>query len=158
MIQCDLFTNKSKLHLNEVEGFNKKRGGYKGGHNYENLIYSSIQDRLLKVISIEKCEIDGVYEIEYTVNNKDTYNNIIRYEWNKSIYKKTVFDPKIISLDKIHEYAQEAFINYICIDINDEIYIKGSARNRLKFEGWIDRDSGELKSYYPVLNWTVEEK
>lgn len=156
MAECDLFTEESRLHLDKVDGFNKKRGGYKGGHNYENLIYSSIEGRLLKVINMEKCDIDGIYEIDYKVNKKDVYNDIIRYKWSNVIYKKTVFDPQIISLDKIHNCAQEAFrdCNIIIIS-NGEKYIKGMARNGLKFEGWIDNSSGKLKSYYPVLNWSI---
>lgn len=33
-------------------------------------------------------------------------------------------------------------------------YVKGTASNGMKFEGWINPESSELSTFFPVFEWT----
>lgn len=40
------------------------------------------------------------------------------------------------------------------LDVDSGYYIKGTAKNGMKLEGWVDVATGELKSFYPVFDWS----
>lgn len=68
---------------------------------------------------------------------------------NKGIYKKvkapkTVYDPSVISDEKMIQWGKEAMEN-------GKSVIIGECSNGLKFIGYLD-DHGTVKNFYPVLN------
>ena len=143
------FSLEADDHLNNFKGFNKKHGGIKGAHN----IYSFREfERPIEVVGdIRYSHIDGIFEIDYKVAK------IVRgkYEgWISNTYTKTLFDPDRVSIDELRKWAEEAFDGITAIPIREnQLYLKGTASNGLKFEGWIDINTQEIVSYYPVLEW-----
>ena len=144
------FSLEADDHLNNFKGFNKRHGGIKGAHN----IYSFREfERPIEVVGdIRYSHIDGIFEIDYKVAK------IVRgkYEgWISNIYTKTLFDPDRVSIDELRKWAEEAFEDVTAIPIREnQLYIKGTASNGLKLEGWIDINTQEIVSYYPVLEWS----
>ena len=144
------FSLEAYDHLNNFKGFNKRHGGIKGAHN----IYSFREfERPIEVVGdIRYSHIDGIFEIDYKVAK------IVRgkYEgWISNIYTKTLFDPDRVSIDELRKWAEEAFEDVTAIPIREnQLYIKGTASNGLKLEGWIDINTQEIVSYYPVLEWS----
>lgn len=74
-------------------------------------------------------------------------------EWTGE-YKKTLYDPSKISDETMKSWAREALDDAKpFVDPKGSIGVRGIAKNGLKFEGWIDSSTGEIRSYYPILDW-----
>lgn len=66
-------------------------------------------------------------------------------------YKKTVIDTDILPLIKVKEMALEAFVGRSFYRTpGGQLYINGTSINGVRFEGWIDLNTGKLKTFYPV--------
>ncbi len=50
--------------------------------------------------------------------------------------------------------AKEAFTSRgAYVTKKNQIYINGVTKNGVKFEGWINPETKQLKSFYPVKKW-----
>nr|WP_252198907.1 CdiA family toxin C-terminal domain-containing protein [Bacillus mycoides] len=155
-----------------VEKFTE-RNGISGGHNYdefENYFNSSSNKyELGPVVKKEHPDINGIFDIEYKVKyEKMDYtgkNGTGEYKVipnGDKVYKKTVYDPKIISSDEIialSKKAMEEGLNNkreIPLLKQKKIKIQGQADyngKNLKFEGIMNSETGEIENAYPVLDW-----
>lgn len=129
--------------------------GVGGGHNFD-----SFKETLINAgFDIDDCiinvnkhpTIDGIYEIEYRIPARK-YGatgelEIIPGQYKTIDYPKTVYDPAIISNEKAIEWGMEAMEEGIVSGRN----IYGYASNGLKFEGYIDLETGMITNFYPVL-------
>ena len=77
-------------------------------------------------------------------------------------YKKTVYDPKVISNDEMIELSKKAMeeglknSRVIQLIKQKKIKIQGQANYKgkiLKFEGIKNLETGEIENAYPVLEW-----
>lgn len=144
------FGSNAKNHLINSEGFN--RNGVKGGHNLDSF------NNELKAQGFEPSDciiqktphptVEGVYEIKYQVPKKDIAGNlIIPKEYRVIKDPKTVYNPELISNEKMFNWGKEAMNNG---SINGR-RVEGTASNGLKFIGWLD-ESGNVKNFYPIIN------
>ncbi len=150
LTEAELNALKAKSHLINSEGFT--RAGVKGGHNID----SFINELKAQGFDPNDCiiefkphpTINGVYEIEYQIPEKDMTGNIaIPKEYRVIKEPKTVYDPKIISDDQMYKLGEEAMNN---VSIVDGRKVVGTASNGLKFVGWLD-DSGNVTNFYPII-------
>ncbi|SFS10344.1 EndoU domain-containing protein, partial [Anaeromicropila populeti] len=152
----DVFDEVADTHLITVEGFNRKHGGIKGGHNYQAFMEYTNTQRPIQEISRTESGIDGVFEIEYKAAKIDK-GVPVEGEWLSQPYIKTVYDPTIISDETIKQWAREALEGKeVVVTRRNQLRVRGEASNGLKFEGWIDINTNKLRSYYPVLEWSKE--
>ena len=155
-----------------VEKFTE-RNGISSGHNYdefENYFNSSSNKyELGPVVKKEHPDINGIFDIEYKVKyEKMDYtgkNGTGEYKVipnGDKVYKKTVYDPKIISNDEIialSKKAMEEGLNNkreIPLLKQKKIKIQGQADyngKNLKFERIMNSETGEIENAYPVLDW-----
>ncbi|MEI5914928.1 EndoU domain-containing protein [Bacillus albus] len=155
-----------------VEKFTE-RNGISGGHNYdefENYFNSnSNKYELGPVVKKEHPDIDGIFDIEYKVKyEKMDYtgkNGTGEYKVipnGDKVYKKTVYDPKIISNDEIIDLSKKAMeegLNNkreIPLLKQKKIKIQGQTDyngKNLKFEGIMNSETGEIENAYPVVEW-----
>ncbi|QUH29094.1 EndoU domain-containing protein [Vallitalea guaymasensis] len=152
----NLFSKKSLTHLTDKVEFFSKRNGVSGGHNYDMFkkYFDDVQMPYKEVKKTSHSGIDGIYDIEYKVGAKNYQGVYEADKWTSTTYKKTVYDPSKISNDDIIKWAGEA-LNDVTPIVTDggQKYVKGTALNGLKFEGWVDDATGEIKSFYPVFDW-----
>lgn len=146
------FSANADTHLNNVDGFDKNHTGIKGAHNVLSFIGF---ERPTKVIgNIRYSNFPGIFEIDYDVAKM---NRGKPDGWLGKKYTKTLFDPCYISVADLRKWAEEAFDGVTAVPAKqNQLYIKGTAKNGVKFEGWIDIGTQEIKSYYPVLKWNNE--
>lgn len=155
-----------------VEKFTE-RNGISGGHNYdefENYFNSnSNKYELGPVVKKEHPDIDGIFDIEYKVKyekmNYTGKNGTGEYKVipnGDKVYKKTVYDPKIISNDEIIDLSKKAMeegLNNkreIPLLKQKKIKIQGQTDyngKNLKFEGIMNSETGEIENAYPVVEW-----
>lgn len=69
------------------------------------------------------------------------------------MFIKTVYDPQFISDEDIEKWAREALENVRGLTRNNELAVQGTAKNGQKFQGWININTNEFISYYPVINF-----
>ncbi|WP_228481662.1 CdiA family toxin C-terminal domain-containing protein [Listeria welshimeri] len=143
--------NNAKKHLNNSEGFIRKKGkGVIGGHNMD-----SFYDELRQQgFNIDDCiinkkphpTVEGIYEVEYRVP-KEVKGQLVPNEYKNISRPKTVYDPNVFSTDEIYKLGIEAMQNGT---INGNI-VEGFASNGLKFTGYIDSVTGEITNFFPTL-------
>ncbi|PEE40894.1 hypothetical protein COL91_03460 [Bacillus pseudomycoides] len=155
-----------RLGVDELEVFS-------GGHNYDEFknYFNSNSNKyeLGPVVKNEHPDIDGVFDIEYKVKyEKMDYtgkNGTGEYKVipnGDKVYKKTVYDPKIISNDEIIDLSKKAMeegLNNkreIPLLKQKKIKIQGQTDyngKNSKFEGIMNSETGEIENAYPVLEW-----
>lgn len=163
--KASLQFNETRCHAHLIYGDGIKPGqsGVNGAHNKNNF-YKTINDKFEPIFNkeglkfnINECiesktahpTISGIEEIRYKLPAMNQNNTL-----NKGIYKKvkapkTVYDPSIISDEKMIQWGKEAMENGKSVIIGNKII--GECSNGLKFIGYLD-DHGTVKNFYPVLN------
>ncbi|WP_366248127.1 T7SS effector LXG polymorphic toxin [Terribacillus aidingensis] len=150
-----------------------ERNGVSGGHNYNEFksYFESNSNKyeLDTVVKKEHPSIDGIFDIEYKVKyEKMDYtgkNGTGEYKVipNKDkMYKKTVYDTKIISDDEMINLSKKAMAEglsnkrEIPLLKQKKIKIQGQTDyngTKLKFEGIMNAETGEIENAYPVIEW-----
>lgn len=145
------FGDNAKNHLKNVENIGTKKG-VSGGHNMDEF-YNALKNQGVDVedLIISKkshSSIEGIYEIEYKIPRKDMAGNIAEPVSYKNIKEpKTIYDPAMISDDKIYQWGKEAMQKGT---INGRL-VEGTASNGLKFRGYLN-DTGEITNFFPILD------
>lgn len=169
------FKYKEGYYVEHTTGPVKKfteRNGISGGHNYDEFEKyfndTSNKYQLDEIGRKNHPDIDGIFDIEYKVKyEKMDYtgkNGTGQYKIipNGKPYKKTVYDPKIISNDEIIDLSKKAMDEgqknnrIIQLTKQKKIKIQGQADyngKTLKFEGIKNLETGEIENAYPVLEW-----
>lgn len=152
-----MFTDKSIKHLEKIDGFNKKHGGIKGAHTMDSFNRFSEEVRPVQILNKTKVS-DGIYEITYQVAKMDRGKPVINadgtYDLVSTEYTKTVIDTSELNIDKIVSMAKEAFDSReVYTTPGKQRYINGISKDGVKFEGWINSETNELDSFYPVMEW-----
>ncbi|WP_240522888.1 MULTISPECIES: CdiA family toxin C-terminal domain-containing protein, partial [Bacillus] len=109
----------------------------------------SINNRFTKEeVQATQKYLEGIYEIEYKIPRKDMAGNIAEPVSYKNIKEpKTIYDPAMISDDKIYQWGKEAMQKGT---INGRL-VEGTASNGLKFRGYLN-DAGEITNFFPILD------
>ena len=138
-------------HLTTVLNFTQKKG-VKGAHTTEAFERAAQQYNLNIVRKDPHPTVDGIYEIEYQVPKVNQQGEYIGgYKTPKNPLIKTVYDPNVISHNKILEWGQQAANQGI-----DEAIAKGRSNfattvNGIRFRVFIDLDTKEVTNFYPEL-------
>ncbi|QWG84899.1 WXG100 family type VII secretion target [Bacillus mycoides] len=145
------FGDNAKNHLKNVDNISTKKG-VSGGHNmdefYNTLKNQGVDVEDLIVSKKSHPSIEGIYEIEYKIPRKDMAGNIAEPVSYKNIKEpKTIYDPAMISDDKIYQWGKEAMKKGT---INGRL-VEGTASNGLKFRGYLN-DAGEITNFFPILD------
>ncbi|MGF9767529.1 WXG100 family type VII secretion target [Bacillus albus] len=145
------FGDNAKNHLKNVENISTKKG-VSGGHNmdgfYNYLKNQGVDVEDLIISKKSHSSIEGIYEIEYKIPRKDMAGNIAEPVSYKNIKEpKTIYDPAMISDDKIYQWGKEAMQKGT---INGRL-VEGTASNGLKFRGYLN-DTGEITNFFPILD------
>ena len=142
--------NETRCHDHLIYGDGIKQGqsGVNGAHNKNNF-YKTINDKFEPIFNkeglkfnINECiesrashpTISGIEEIRYKLPAMNQNNTL-----NKGIYKKvkapkTVYDPSVISDEKMIQWGKEAI-----------------SKNGLKFRGFLC-DNGEITNFFPLID------
>lgn len=145
------FGDNAKNHLKNVENISTKKG-VSGGHNMDEF-YNALKNQGVDVEDLivskkSHPSIEGIYEIEYKIPRKDMAGNIAEPISYKNIKEpKTIYDPAMISDDKIYQWGKEAMQKGT---INGRL-VEGTASNGLKFRGYLN-DAGEITNFFPILD------
>ncbi|WP_458123222.1 WXG100 family type VII secretion target [Paenibacillus sp. Z3-2] len=157
-------------HLVNVDGFKRgSRPGVSGGHNMDKFNETLQEDANKYGLSVKKDyfigepkkhNVEGIYEVEYQIPS------LKRSESDKSIFEpitdsngnvlgkrvndpKTVYDPNIISNEKMYNWGKAALEPQIQAGNVKNGIVKGEL-NGLKFVGFVD-DKGNIKNFYPAF-------
>ena len=157
--------------MSHVEKFTDQAGA-SGGHNLNNFKEGIANSKytLDHYKAIKHPDIDGVYDIEYTLKRpvKDYTGKPIPEEFKhvprgNKIFKKTVYDPNVISDNEMIKLSKDAMKEAVksgrCekLGAQKKIKYKGQVSykgKKLKFEGYKNIDTGEIENAYPVLEWS----
>ncbi|MFC7677585.1 WXG100 family type VII secretion target [Paenibacillus sp. GCM10028914] len=159
-------------HLVNVDGIKRGgRPGITGGHNIGNFYKALEEDANKYGLNVErdyivgvpkKHSIEGIYEVEYQIPSlqrneldrsifepiKDSEGNVVGKRVNDP---KTVYDPNIISDEKMYNWGKAALEPQIHAGNVKNGIVKGEL-NGLKFIGFVD-ENGKVKNFYPTFDF-----
>ncbi|MCV4234508.1 WXG100 family type VII secretion target [Virgibacillus sp. LDC1] len=159
-------------HLVNVDGLKRGgRPGISGGHNMDNFYTALQEDARQYGLSVEKDyiigepkkhPIEGIYEVEYQIPSlqrtekdksifepiKDPEGNVVGKRVNDP---KTVYDPNIISNEKMYKWGKAALEPQIQAENEKNGIVKGEL-DGLKFIGFVD-ENGKIKNFYPTFDY-----
>ena len=138
-------------HIINIDGFTQQKG-VKGAHNLD-IFNQAVSQYKLKIVRKDKHPtIEGIYEIEYQVPKKNKLQEYTGdYRTPKKPLVKTVYDPDIISNDKILEWGQQAAAQGYENAMSRQLSGYNETVNGLEFRIYLDLDTdiGKIKNVHP---------
>lgn len=134
-----------KYHLSEFDGFSQKKG-ISGTHNLDSFSKAAT-DNGVKIIGQEPDFTNGISTIKYQVPSYDRAGNVTGYK--AEVFTKTVYDPKVITEQKMLELGQQAaadgYVNAMTRGMNA---YNGEAGG-IKFRVYLDPTTGTVRNFHP---------
>ena len=140
------FNIDQPAHLSAVEKYTQQKG-ITGGHNAD-AFYSAANQNGVKIVSENPTGIPGVTEIKYQIPAKDRAGNITGYK-DKPL-TKTIYDPKIVSDQKILELGQQAAANGYKSAIASGAREYTNSAGGISFRVYLDPKTGTVTNFFPV--------
>jgi hypothetical protein len=148
-----IYSNDFSIHMINITNYSQKRG-LTGGHNLVNFNNYLVQNNIeIQRISLTESSINGISELTYQIRKADGSG-----EWKSTYFKKTLYNPSIISDEQMIQYGKEAMIeglsnNRIISQENSNTIIKGQSINGIKFIGYQEPITKEIVNFHPVINY-----
>ncbi|MBG3014627.1 hemagglutinin repeat-containing protein [Proteus faecis] len=136
-------------HLATMDKFTQK-AGVSGAHNAD-VFYSAAKDKGLQIISETPTGVKGITQIEYRIPTKDAAGNLTgNYKGSGAEpFKKTVYDPKIYTDQKMLDLGQQAAAK----GYKDAMASKSGQANAtvdgVTFRIYVDKSTGIVKNFHP---------
>ncbi|EOI7706839.1 CdiA family toxin C-terminal domain-containing protein [Providencia vermicola] len=136
-------------HLATMDKFTQK-AGVSGAHNAD-AFYGAAKDKGLQIISETPTAVKGITQIEYRIPTKDAAGNLTgNYKGNGAEpFKKTVYDPKIYTDQKMLDLGQQAAAK----GYKDAMASKSGQANAtvdgVTFRIYVDKSTGTVKNFHP---------
>ena len=142
------FKTDQPEHLTAIDKFTQKNG-VGGAHTIESF-NQAVKDYNLRIVSkTEHPTVKGIYQIEYEIPLK---NKKLEYTGDyKSVEPKTVYDPNIISDEKILEWGQQAANNGLENAIINNRSAFNSTVNGVEFRVYVDLKTKTIRNFHPKL-------
>lgn len=136
-------------HLATVDKFTQKMG-ISGGHN-ANVFYNVVKDKNLKIIKQIPTSVRGIMYIEYKIPAKHPQTGeITHYKGNGAQpFKKTIYDPKIFSDQKILELGQKAAANGYKNALDKELQSYDAMSEGITFRVYLDKETKIVTNFHP---------
>ncbi|WP_353620006.1 hemagglutinin repeat-containing protein [Acinetobacter sp. 256-1] len=136
-------------HLSEVDGFSQKKG-VSGGHNSVEF-YDAVKQYDIKIESVTSTGVKGITKIEYRIPAKHPQTGeVTHYKGDgKDPFTKTVYDPKIYTDAKMLDLGKQAAAKGYKDAMSSKNGQVTSVVNGVSFRVYVDKATGEVKSYHP---------
>lgn len=136
-------------HLATVDKFTQKMG-ISGGHN-ANVFYNVVKDKDLKIIKELPTNVRGITYIEYKIPAKHPQTGeITHYKGNGAQpFKKTIYDPKVFSDQKILELGQKAAANGYKNALDKNLQSYDAISEGITFRVYLDKETKIITNFHP---------
>lgn len=121
------------------------------GFIYANLSYNVIKDKNLKVIKQNPTSVRGIMYIEYKIPAEHPQTGeITHYKGNGAQpFKKTIYDPKIFSDQKILELGQKAAANGYKNALDKKLQSYDAMSEGITFRVYLDKETKMVTNFHP---------
>ncbi|MEY1272492.1 CdiA family toxin C-terminal domain-containing protein [Proteus mirabilis] len=116
-----------------------------------NVFYNIIKDKNLKIIKQNPTSVRGIMYIEYKIPAKHPQTGeITHYKGNGAQpFKKTIYDPKIFSDQKIVELGQKAAANGYKNALDKKLQSYGAMSEGITFRVYLDKETKMVTNFHP---------
>ncbi|OSN03702.1 hypothetical protein AU512_16585 [Lonsdalea iberica] len=101
----------------------------------------------MKIISQES-GMSGITHVKYQIPAKDRAGNIVGYK--NEILEKTIYDPKVLSDEKILQLGQQAAASGYKNAITSGGREYTATAGGVKFQVYLDQKNGTVTNFFPV--------
>ncbi|OPE11347.1 hypothetical protein APA63_20775, partial [Pseudomonas aeruginosa] len=139
------FNPNIKNHLSNFDGLTQK-SGISGTHNLDAFSQAASSNGV-KVLSETPGSVKGITTIEYQIPAYDRAGNVIGYKAQP--FTKTVYDPKVISDQKVLDLGQQAAASgYVKAVASGDRYYDSTAGG-ITFRVYLDERTGVVLNFHP---------
>ncbi|HCE7438978.1 TPA: DUF637 domain-containing protein, partial [Pseudomonas aeruginosa] len=139
------FNPNIKNHLSNFDGLTQK-SGISGTHNLDAFSQAASSNGV-KVLSETPGSVKGITTIEYQIPAYDRAGNVIGYKAQP--FTKTVYDPKVISDQKVLDLGQQAAASgYVKAVASGDRYYDSTAGG-ITFRVYLDERTGAVLNFHP---------
>ncbi|WP_411386776.1 filamentous hemagglutinin N-terminal domain-containing protein [Pseudomonas sp. MPB03] len=134
-----------KHHLSEFDGFSQK-DGISGAHRLDSFSKAAT-DNGVKIVDQVPSFTNGISTVSYQIPSYDRAGNLTGYK--DKLFTKTVYDPGVISEQKIFELGRQAAAEgYINAMTRGMTAYNGEAGG-VKFRVYLDPTTGTVRNFHP---------
>ncbi|EQC1057270.1 TPA: DUF637 domain-containing protein [Providencia rettgeri] len=137
------------IHLATMDKFTQ-RAGVSGAHNAD-AFYGAVREKGLQIISETATGVKGITQIEYKIPTKDAAGKLTgNYKGNGAEpFKKTVYDPKVYSDQKILDLGQQAAANGYKDAIVKGLQSYNAKAGGVTFRVYLDPKTKGVSNFHP---------
>ncbi|MGW1371917.1 DUF637 domain-containing protein, partial [Providencia hangzhouensis] len=137
------------MHLATMDKFTQ-RAGVSGAHNAD-AFYGAVREKGLQIISETATGVKGITQIEYKIPTKDAAGKLTgNYKGNGAEpFKKTVYDPKVYTDQKILDLGQQAAANGYKDAIVKGLQSYNAKAGGVTFRVYLDPKTKGVSNFHP---------
>lgn len=142
------FKINQPAHLSTLDGYSQKKG-IGGAHNADQF-YAAAGQNGVKIVSETPTDVKGIIHIEYQIPSKDRAGNVTGFKGNGSEpFKKTIYDPKIFTDEKMLELGQQAAASGYKVAMASKNGQATATAGGVSFRIYVDKSTGIVRNYHP---------
>ncbi|WP_244974790.1 CdiA family toxin C-terminal domain-containing protein, partial [Providencia huaxiensis] len=137
------------IHLATMDKFTQ-RAGVSGAHNAD-AFYGAVREKGLQIIRETATGVKGITQIEYKIPTKDAAGKLTgNYKGNGAEpFKKTVYDPKVYTDQKILDLGQQAAANGYKDAIVKGLQSYNAKAGGVTFRVYLDPKTKGVSNFHP---------
>ncbi|WP_447755349.1 two-partner secretion domain-containing protein [Pseudomonas nicosulfuronedens] len=139
------FNPNIKNHLSNFDGLTQ-RSGISGTHNLEAFNQAAATNGV-KILSETPGSVKGVTTIEYQIPAYDRAGNVVGYKTQP--FTKTVYDPKVISDQKVLDLGQQAASSGYKDALSKGLSQYDATAGGVTFRVYLDKATGTVTNFHP---------
>jgi Bacterial EndoU nuclease len=134
-------------NLTKFDGFSQK-DGISGTHNLDEFTKVAL-DKGVKITEQKDGLVNGIKQIEYKIPAYDRYGNVTGYK--SETFRKTVYDPKLFSDQKILDLGQQAAAKGYSQAISNGFREYTAEAGGIQFRVYLDGKTGAVTNFFPKV-------
>lgn len=139
------FNINQKNHLAKFDGITRK--GISGTHN-ANAFNQAATANNVRIVKQTSSDVKGITNIEYQIPSYNRAGNITGYK--SQVFIKTVYDPKVLSDQKMLELGQQAVSSGYNRAVSLGLREFEATADGIKFQVYLDQRTGTVTNFFPV--------
>lgn len=141
-------SNNAKNHLEKADGYSPK-SGIKGAHNRDDFLQAATDNKLHIISETQHPKIPGLSEITYGRDSLDRTGQAVGIKEFGS--PKTVYDPSIISTDKMFNTGREAAAKGYNQARSDGNRAYSASHDGITFRIYLDETLTTVTNFHPTM-------
>ncbi|MBX8589424.1 CdiA family toxin C-terminal domain-containing protein [Pseudomonas cichorii] len=141
-------SNNARNHLEQADGYSTKTG-VKGAHNREEFLQAATDNNLHIISEAQSPKTPGLSAITYGRDSLDRTGQVVGVKQFGN--PKTVYDPNVISTDKMFEAGKEAAASGYSQAKASGNRVYSASHDGIEFRIYLDETLTTVTNFHPTM-------